>query len=50
MAGNSQQAAKKDKRAHMRYKESVTLGAIRTRKFEVTRSVSFIPFLTPTRK
>lgn len=32
----------------MRYKESVTLGAISTRKFEVTRAVSFTAFLTPT--
>lgn len=32
----------------MRYKKSVTLGAISTRKFEVMRSVSFIAFLIPT--
>lgn len=47
MVGNSQQAAKEEG-AHMRYKESATSGAISTRKFEVTRSVSFIAFLTPT--
>lgn len=38
----------KDVGAHVKYKEYVTLGAISTRKFRVSRSLSFIAFLRPT--